>query len=55
MIRTGRALFAAKKYDEAIAWDQKAMDSIDAPANIKSIAQADQARATLAKQQSAPK
>jgi len=55
MIRTGRALFAAKKYDEAIAWDQKAMDSIDAPANIKSIAQADRARATLAKQQSAPK
>ena len=50
MIRLGRALYTAKKYDEAIAWDQKVMDSPDAPAQIKSIAQADRARATMAKQ-----
>jgi tetratricopeptide (TPR) repeat protein len=49
MIRAGRALLAAKKYDDAIAWFQKAMDSVDAPAQIKSIAQADRARAVLAK------
>jgi tetratricopeptide (TPR) repeat protein len=50
MIRVGRALYAVKKYDEAIVWDQKAMDSLEAPAQIKSIAQADRQRATMAKQ-----
>jgi tetratricopeptide (TPR) repeat protein len=50
MIRLGRVLYAAKKYDDAIAWDQKVMDSADAPAQLKSIAQADRARATMAKQ-----
>jgi tetratricopeptide (TPR) repeat protein len=50
MIRLGRALYTAKKYDDAIGWDQKVMDSADAPAQYKSIAQADKARATMAKQ-----
>jgi tetratricopeptide (TPR) repeat protein len=50
MIRLGRALYAMKKYDDAISWDQKVMDSADAPANINSYAQADKARATMAKQ-----
>ncbi|HEX4135129.1 MAG TPA: hypothetical protein VHY84_11005 [Bryobacteraceae bacterium] len=49
MIRMGRALYATKKYDEAIALDQKVMDTADAPAQYKSIAQADRARATQAK------
>jgi tetratricopeptide (TPR) repeat protein len=50
MIRLGRVLYTAKKYDEAISWDQKVMDNADAPAQLKSIAQADKARATVAKQ-----
>jgi tetratricopeptide (TPR) repeat protein len=50
MIRLGRVLYTAKKYDEAIAWDQKVMDNADTPAQLKSIAQADRARATMAKQ-----
>jgi tetratricopeptide (TPR) repeat protein len=49
MIRTGRALLAAKKLDEAITYFQKVMDSPDAPAQIKSIAQADRVRAMQAK------
>jgi tetratricopeptide (TPR) repeat protein len=49
MIRTGRALLAAKKPDEAITYFQKVMDSADAPAQIKSIAQADRVRAMQAK------
>jgi tetratricopeptide (TPR) repeat protein len=49
MIRTGRALLAAKKPDEAIVWFQKVMDSADAPAQIKSIAQADRVRAIQSK------
>ncbi len=49
MLRTGRALYTAKKYDDAIAWDQKVMDLPDAPAQIKSIAQADRVRALQAK------
>jgi len=54
IIRTGRALMAAKHYDEAIAMDQKVMDSADAPAQIKSIAQADRVRAIQAKGGPAP-
>jgi tetratricopeptide (TPR) repeat protein len=50
MIRLGRVLYAAKKYDDAIGWDQKVMDNADTPAQLKSIAQADRARATMAKQ-----
>jgi tetratricopeptide (TPR) repeat protein len=50
MIRLGRALYTMKKFDDAIMWDQKVMDSADAPAQYKSIAQADRARATMAKQ-----
>ncbi|HEY3827121.1 MAG TPA: hypothetical protein VGL82_21350 [Bryobacteraceae bacterium] len=49
MIRMGRTLYAMKKYDEAIALDQKVMDTADAPAQYRSIAQADRARATQAK------
>ncbi|HWF09697.1 MAG TPA: hypothetical protein VG297_14610, partial [Bryobacteraceae bacterium] len=49
MIRAGRALLAAKKFDEAIAYDEKVMNSADAPAQIKSIAQADRVRAVQAK------
>jgi tetratricopeptide (TPR) repeat protein len=49
MIRLGRVLYTAKKYDDAISWDQKVMDNADAPAQLKSIAQADRARATMAK------
>ena len=55
MIRTGRALLAAKKFDDAIGWFQKVMDSNDAPAQIKSIAQADRVRAIQAKGPAAPK
>jgi tetratricopeptide (TPR) repeat protein len=55
MIRAGRALYTAKRYDEAIAWDQKVMDSAEVAANIKSIAQADRARAMQAKGPAAPK
>ena len=54
MIRAGRALLAAKKPDEAITYFQKVMDSPDAPAQIKSIAQADRVRAVQAKGGAAP-
>jgi tetratricopeptide (TPR) repeat protein len=53
MIRMGRAYYAEKKFDEAIALDQKVMDSADAPAAYKSYAQADRARAMQAKGQAA--
>jgi tetratricopeptide (TPR) repeat protein len=49
MVRTGRALLAAKKPDEAIMWFQKVIDSPDAPAQIKTIAQSDKARAEKSK------
>jgi tetratricopeptide (TPR) repeat protein len=49
MIRAGRALLAARKYDDAVTWFQKVMDLPDAPAQIKSIAQADRVRAIQAK------
>jgi tetratricopeptide (TPR) repeat protein len=53
MIRLGRALAAAKRYDEAISWDEKVMSS-DAPAQYKSFAQADRVRAVQAKGGPAP-
>jgi tetratricopeptide (TPR) repeat protein len=49
LIRTGRAQLAAKKYDDAIANFEKVMNAPDAPAQIKSIAQADRVRAVQAK------
>jgi tetratricopeptide (TPR) repeat protein len=49
MVRTGRALLAAKRPDDAITWFEKVMNSADAPAQIKSIAQADRVRALQAK------
>jgi tetratricopeptide (TPR) repeat protein len=51
MLRTGRALLLAKKYDEAITWFDKANASPDASAQIKSIATSDKARATALKGQ----
>ena len=49
MIRTGRALLAAKKPDEAITWFQKAIDAPDIPPQIKNIAVADKERAEKSK------
>jgi tetratricopeptide (TPR) repeat protein len=54
MIRAGRALLAAKKPDEAITYFEKVMNSPDAPAQIKSIAQADRVRAIQSKGGAAP-
>jgi tetratricopeptide (TPR) repeat protein len=48
MIRAGRALLAAKKPDQALGYFEKVMNSPDAPAQIKSIAQADRVRAIQA-------
>ena len=48
-IRLGRAYFLQKKYDEAIAEDQKVMDSPDAVAQYKKIAGDDKQRFTMAK------
>lgn len=55
IIRLGRAQLAAKKTDDAIASFEKVMNSPDAPAQIKSIAQADRVRAIQAKGPAAPK
>ena len=49
MIRVGRALLTAKKADEAIVWFDKAINMPNVPAQIKSIAQNDKARAQQAK------
>lgn len=46
MLRLGRALYTAKKYDEAISWDDKVI-ATDSP--YKNIAQSDKQRAELAK------
>ena len=51
MIRTGRALLAAKKPDDAIEWFDKALNSPDAPDQIKNIAKADKQRAQQTKGQ----
>jgi tetratricopeptide (TPR) repeat protein len=55
MIRAGRALLAARKPDDAIVYFQKVIDSADAPAQIKSIAEADKKRAMQTKGTAAPK
>jgi tetratricopeptide (TPR) repeat protein len=49
MIRVGRALLTAKKADEAIVWFDKAINAPNVPAQIKSIAQNDKARAQQSK------
>lgn len=49
MIRTGRALLVAKKPDDAIVWFDKVINSADAPAQYKNIAQNDKTRALQAK------
>jgi tetratricopeptide (TPR) repeat protein len=51
MLRAGRALLIAKKYDEAITWFDKALAAPDATAQIKGIATSDKARATALKGQ----
>lgn len=51
MLRAGRALLTAKKYDEAITWFDKAAAAPDSSAQIKGIATSDKARATALKAQ----
>jgi hypothetical protein len=46
---------AEKKNDEAITWYDKVINSADAPAQYKSIAQSDKTRAVQAKGGSAAK
>jgi tetratricopeptide (TPR) repeat protein len=49
MIRAGRALMAARKWDDAIAYDDKVLAMSDATAQAKTIATSDKSRATAAK------
>ena len=49
MLRAGRALLAAKKYDDAITLFDKAAASPDSSPQVKNIANSDKARATAAK------
>lgn len=49
MIRTARAQMAGRKYDDAIAWLDKAMAAPNASAQVKTIATSDKARAVAAK------
>ncbi|MGA2712327.1 MAG: tetratricopeptide repeat protein [Bryobacteraceae bacterium] len=49
MVRVGRVLLAQNKNDEAITWYDKALASPNVPAQVKSIAEADKARAVAAK------
>ena len=51
MIRTGRALLAARKFDDAIGYFDKTLAAPDAPAQAKSIATSDKARAQALKGQ----
>jgi tetratricopeptide (TPR) repeat protein len=51
MIRAGRALMAARKFDDAIAYDDKVLAMPDAPAQAKTIATSDKSRAAAAKGQ----
>ncbi len=51
MIRAGRALMAAHKFDDAIAYDDKVLSMADAPAQAKTIATSDKSRAQAAKGQ----
>jgi tetratricopeptide (TPR) repeat protein len=55
MIRTGRALLAAKKPDEAITWYDKALAAPGLTDQLKNIATNDKARALQAKGGTAPK
>jgi tetratricopeptide (TPR) repeat protein len=55
MIRLGRVYLAEKKNDEAITWYDKVINDAEAPAQYKSIAQSDKARAVAAKGPSAAK
>ena len=50
MIRLGRVYAVEHKYDEAITWDQKVIDSADAPAPYKKYAADDKQRFTQSKQ-----
>jgi tetratricopeptide (TPR) repeat protein len=49
MVRLGRVLLAQNKNDEAISWYDKALASPNLPPQVKSIADADKARAVAAK------
>jgi tetratricopeptide (TPR) repeat protein len=49
MVRTGRALEASKRFDEASAWFDKAIAAPDASAQIKDLAGKDKARVTAEK------
>jgi len=49
-IRMGRLMASMKKYDEAIGWDQKVIDSPDAPAPYKKYAADDKQRFSMTKQ-----
>lgn len=51
MLRVGRAYMDAKKFDDAIAWDDKAGASPAADDNVKRIAAADKTRAQNLKKQ----
>lgn len=51
MLRIGRAYTTAKRYDEAIAWDDKVAGSPNVDDNIKRIANSDKAHAQALKKQ----
>ncbi len=51
MLRAGRAYLAAKRYDDATSWFDKAAASPNADDNVKRIAASDKARTLAAKKQ----